>query len=317
VLAPLAAGGRRDHAVIRLSSRTLAYARLLRLPNVFTAPADIGLGLLAAGGAVPWPAAALLCVSSAALYCGGMVWNDYFDLEQDRRERPFRPLPSGAVTLAAAMQLGVALLAGGWLAAALAGFRGHGFDPTPAVVAGLLVAAILLYDRWLKRTSAGPVGMGMCRFLNVLLGCSVAGDAVPWGLRLHLAGVVGLYIVGVTWFARSEARQSEAHQLRRAAGVMAAALALALPLPLHLPDGTASPLFPYLLVVFGFVIGIPAGRAWVKPEPARVQAAVKRAVLGLIVLDAVLATAVAGAGGLVLLALLPPALVLGQWLYST
>jgi len=98
---------------------------------------------------------------------------------------------------------------------------------------------------------------------------------------------------------------------------MAAALALALPLPLHVPDGTASPLFPYLLVAFGFAVGAPAVRAWAKPEPARVQAAVKRAVLGLIALDAVLATALAGTVGLGLLLLLPPALLLGQWLYST
>ncbi len=297
--------------------RGLAYARLVRLPNVFTALADIGLGLLAAGGATPWPAAVLLCAASAALYCGGMVWNDYFDIDQDRRERPFRPLPSGAVSPAAAMRLGIALLAGGWLGAAVAGVHAGGFDPTPAVLAGCLVAAILLYDRWLKRTPAGPVGMGACRFLNVLLGCSTAGDAVPWGLRLHLAAVVGVYIVGVTWFARTEARRSESTQLRRAAAVMAAALVLALPLPLHLPEGTASPLFPYLLVTFGFLVGLPAARAWVKPEPARVQAAVKRAVLGLIVLDAVLATAVAGVAGLSLLALLPPAVLLGQWLYST
>jgi 4-hydroxybenzoate polyprenyltransferase len=132
-----------------------------------------------------------------------------------------------------------------------------------------------------------------------------------------LAAVVGLYVVGVTWFARTEARRSDPAQLRRAAGVSAAALILALPLPLHVPEGTASVLFPYLLVAFGFFVGRPAAWAWAQPEPARVQAAVKRAVLGLIVLDAILATAVAGTAGLALLLLLPPALVLGQWLYST
>jgi len=39
--------------------------------------------------------------------------------------------------------------------------------------------------------------------------------------------------------------------------------------------------------------------------------------LGLIALDSVLATAIAGSFGLGLLLLLPPAIVLGQWLYST
>ena len=298
--------------------RLLSLARLVRLPNVFTAPADIGLGLFAAGGRAPPAAALLLPLASAALYCGGMVWNDYFDLEQDRRERPFRPLPSGAASLSAARWLGVGLLAAGWLLAVPAGRHADGFDPAPAVIAGLLVGAILLYDRWLKRTPAGPLGMGACRFLNVLLGTSAVGaEVVPWALRLHLAGVVGLYIVGVTWFARTEARTSDPAQLRRAAAVMAAALALGLLVPLHLADGTASPLFPYLLVGFAFLVGLPAQRAWSKPEPARVQAAVKRAVLGLVALDAVLATAVAGSAGLLLLLLLPPAVVLGQWLYST
>jgi 4-hydroxybenzoate polyprenyltransferase len=298
--------------------RTVAFARLVRLPNVFTALADIGLGLLAAGGPITWRAAALLATASAALYAGGMVWNDYFDLEQDSRERPFRPLPSGQIAPSAARRLGIVLLALGWSCAVLSGRRADGFDLVPAVIVGLLVAAILLYDRWLKRFWAGPLGMGACRFLNVLLGCSAAAsDQLPWALRLHLAAVVGVYIIGATWFARTEARMSDPAQLGSAAGVMAASLGLALLLPLHVPEGTASPLFPYLLVAFGFWVGRPAVRAWTKPEPARVQATVKRAVLGLVVLDAVLATAVAGSAGLVLLLLLPPALILGQWLYST
>jgi 4-hydroxybenzoate polyprenyltransferase len=298
--------------------RLLPYARLVRLPNVFTALADIGLCFFAAGGDVPFPVALLLLVASAALYCGGMVWNDYFDIDQDRRERPFRPLPSGQVSRTAALRLGMSLLAVGWGCAALAGFGTDEFHPLPAILGGLLAGAVLLYDRWLKRTPAGPLGMGACRFLNVLLGASTADSIVlPWPLRLHLAGVVGAYIVAVTWFARTEARQSNPTHLRRAAGMALASLACALLLPLHLPAGTSSPLFPYLLVAFGFYVGLPARRAWAKPEPGRVQTAVKRAVLGLIVLDAVLATVVAGTVGLTLVLLLPPALVLGQWLYST
>jgi 4-hydroxybenzoate polyprenyltransferase len=272
---------------------------------------------MAARGAVSWITAALLAGASAALYCGGMVWNDYFDVDQDRRERPFRPLPSGAISLAAARRLGVGLLAAGFLLAASSGWHVDDFDATPAVIGGLLVVAILLYDRWLKRIWAGPLAMGACRFLNVLLACTAATETAPWGLRLHLAAVVGLYVVGVTWFARTEARASAAVQLRRATGVMAAALVLALPLPLHLPTGSAFVLFPYLLVAFGLAIGLPANQAWTRPEPVRVQRTVKRAVLGLIALDAILATAVAGAPGLLLALLLPPALYLGQWLYST
>jgi 4-hydroxybenzoate polyprenyltransferase len=48
-----------------------------------------------------------------------------------------------------------------------------------------------------------------------------------------------------------------------------------------------------------------------------VQAAVKRAILSLIALDAVLATGLVGWPGLLILVLAPPALWLGRWVYST
>jgi 4-hydroxybenzoate polyprenyltransferase len=48
-----------------------------------------------------------------------------------------------------------------------------------------------------------------------------------------------------------------------------------------------------------------------------VQSAVKRSIMGLVLLDAILATAVVGAWGLLILLLLVPALTLGRWIYST
>jgi 4-hydroxybenzoate polyprenyltransferase len=179
------------------------------------------------------------------------------------------------------------------------------------------VAAILLYDGWLKRTAAGPVAMGACRFLNVLLAVSVSGSPSPLGA--HLALVVGLYIVGVTWFARTEARASSQAALKGAAGVMLAAFALAVALPTHLPPGAGSPLFPYLLVALGFWIALPVCRAVASPVPRRVQAAVRRCLMGLVLLDAVLAAGVAGAVGLLILVLLAPSLYLNRktWLYAT
>src|SRR5208283_2231719 len=127
------------------------YAQLIRLPNVFTAFADIILGALAIA-ALPgrWLSVLLLLLASGCLYCGGMVWNDFFDLEQDRRERPFRPLPSGRVSLGAAVRLGILLLGNGVVFAALAGWQAGGIRSLPVSVAGGLVVAILLYDGWLK-----------------------------------------------------------------------------------------------------------------------------------------------------------------------
>jgi 4-hydroxybenzoate polyprenyltransferase len=303
----------------------LPYARLLRLPNVFTAFADIGVGICATL-ALASPAidasfvlrAALLVASSGCLYLAGMVWNDYFDLEEDRRDRPFRPLASGKISLRTARLIGFGLLIAGVTCASVSGWRDDRWYPQGAIIGGLLVAAILAYDARIKRTSAGPFGMALCRFLNVLLALSLADStAIPWATRLHLAVTVGVYIIGVTWFARTEEKRSSPEVLRAAAFVMLGALLLALAVPVRVPTGTASPLFPYLLVVLGFIIGVQVVRAIRQPSPANVQAGVKRCILGLIGLDALLATVFVGTPGLLLLLLLPPALWLGKWVYST
>ena len=300
--------------------RLRAYAQLVRLPNLPTALADIGLAALALAvqpavgdlaDGFRFDRLVLLLVASACLYCSGMVWNDYFDVEQDRRERPFRPIPSGRVSPRQAMLFASALMGAGIALAFLAG-------TTSFVVSLFLAVAILLYDCWLKRFWAGPIGMGLCRFLNVMLGLSIAGP-IPAGWGIHLAAVVGLYIAGVTWLARTEARMSQQSALQGAAIVMLASLILALPLPVRAEQPAASPLFPYLLVALGFLVGLPVRAAVLFPTPANVQSAVKRCLLGLVLLDTVLATALAGEIGLFLLLLLVPLLLLRRlrWLYAT
>ncbi len=296
------------------------YAQLVRLPNVFTAFADVVLGwfaLLATGTpARSWPAFVLLLAASGCFYMFGMVWNDYADVEQDRRERPFRPIPSGRVSMRQAATLGVWLAVLGWGFAATAAGASDVRPTSLPYVAGLLFFAILLYDGWLKRTWAGPLGMGACRFLNVFMATGI-GDSLPSGARAYLALVVGTYIVGVTWFARTEARLSKRNALAGALAVMAAGLFLGLAVPAVTPTGRCSVAFPYVLVALGFFVGVPAGHALGRPTPAYVQKAVKRALVGLVVLDAALAAGLIGDLGWVILILLVPVLYLGRWIYST
>jgi 4-hydroxybenzoate polyprenyltransferase len=190
---------------------------------------------------------------------------------------------------------------------------------TSVVIAICLAITILAYDGWLKPAWAGPLAMGTCRFLNVLLGVSACGSLL-WPLGGHLALIVGLYIAGVTWFARTEARVSNQNALRGAAAVMLVSLLLALPLPSLLPEGQHSSfMFPYLLVALAFFVGVPILRAIDNPVPSQVQAAVKRSLMALILLDTVLATATAGAIGFVILLLLAPSMYLNRksWLYAT
>jgi 4-hydroxybenzoate polyprenyltransferase len=310
-------------------NRWRPYAQLVRLPNLPTAMADILLGLMAVASAIEpgrWPVVAiayvLLMLASGCLYCGGMVWNDFFDREEDKRERPERPIPSGKVTPRQAALCGAGLVAAGVVFASLAGLI-QGAWITATVLALLLTGAVFLYDAWLKRTLIGPIGMGACRFLNVMLGVSPAAALLPYR-GVYLAFIVGLYIVGVTWLARTEARMSSRAALIAAASVMGFSLLMALPLPtLPLPEvppaSGSSPLFPYLLVGLGFFVGFPIAAAIRTPTSERVQAAVKRSLMGLILLDTVLATALAGTVGLLLLLLLAPSVYLNRrrWLYAT
>jgi 4-hydroxybenzoate polyprenyltransferase len=302
-------------------SRLRAVGQLMRLPNTPSALADIGLGALVvrAAGTPPvnWLGVGLTAMASVGLYTSGMVWNDFFDVEQDRRERPDRPIPSGKVSRQAAGLLAAALMTAGVLFAMLAAWVLG--SRVVLSVALAIVGGVLLYDAWLKRTWAGPVAMGGCRLGNVLLGVAGAGGALD-AQAVHLAIIVGVYVAGITWFARTEARESRQAELLGAAGVMLAGLLLALPLPLFLREQQqTSWAFLYLLVGFGFFIGLPASQAIAVPKPSMVQRAVKTALFGLVLLDAILATALAGWLGLLLLVLALPSLYLSRlrWLYAT
>src|SRR5262245_21014757 len=122
----------------------MPFLQLLRLPNVFTAMADILLGFLLTHRRLePWPQFALVLAASSCLYLAGMALNDYFDREQDARERPFRPIPSGRVAARTALFIGAGLLgsgvAMGWIAAGVSG------GIRPGIVATLLAGAVWLY----------------------------------------------------------------------------------------------------------------------------------------------------------------------------
>lgn len=309
----------------------LAWLRLMRLPNVFTALADVTMGFLFVRHDLA-PLAALGCIAaaSALLYTAGMVLNDVFDIDIDREERPERPLPSGAIALPIARALGFVLLTLGVLAAWLGGLV-FGTDAAApwrsGLMATLLAALVILYNTWLKRTPLGPLGMGACRFANVLLGMSLATEHAPgWPLgygpaELLAAGGIGVYIVGVTWFARNEVEESATLPLIAAIGVMIAGAALLAGSAFYMPllfRVQKPELFALLLALMMATVLRRAFVAAADPTPRNVQMAVKHSILSLIWLDAVTVAAVAPLEYSIGVALLlVPAYLLGRWVYST
>ena len=313
----------------------LAYLQLLRLPTVFTAMADIVLGfvlthrflygpLARAGGLldqqIGWhdPGQFIgLLIASCCLYLSGMVFNDVFDRKQDAAERPGRPIPSGRVSVKSATILGTTLMLIGVASASTVGL-------VSLEVALLLVFAILGYDSILKRTFLGPLAMGSCRFLNVMLGASVQPDLIP-SLFSHpqLAAALGLgiYIAGVTLFARTEAKTSNSWWLRLAQLVINTGFATLISMILMI--GIDSPkIVPIaMLLVIAFTVNRRAAEAIQDPSPARVQRGIKVMLLSLVFLDATLifwylnTPDAAGYGmvhALVTASLVVPALLLGR-----
>ncbi len=298
------------------------YLTLMRLPNVFTAMADVAMGFLFVQASDwrwdPWWdswALLTLLAASSLLYLAGMVLNDVFDVEIDRYERPERPLPAGRIPLAAARRLGWRLLWLGVLAGTASGFfLGH---LRPGTIAALLAICILLYDAWLKRTPMGPLAMGACRTLNVLLGMN-AIDRPLHAEHWLVAGGLGIYVAGVTWFARREAGRSSRWQLLLSTLVLVLGIALLAAFP-HWSQRTiaavrVAPQQWYLLIgALGLLIVWRCVWAVIQPAPVRVRAAVTQCVLSLVMLDAVACYAVRGIfwAGLILLLLLP-AMFLGR-----
>jgi len=305
-----------------------AYLQLCRAPALFTALADILLGyLLTRTSLEPVSSLALLLGASAGLYLAGMVWNDIFDREQDAKERPQRPIPSGRVSLRAAITFASVLTLIGLGCAAAAGMRS-------LVVAGMLTASIFLYDGVLKKTPLGPFLMGGCRFLNVILGASTAGVrfASAWQFpQIWVAASLGVYIMGVTWFARTEALTSRRSILVMAAIIINAGL---LGLATWIGGWTINSGFligaggvrdPKMVLLVLGMIALTINRRILMaiqfPEPQYVQAGVRMMLLSVIMLDATCIYFKLGDPGMhyagATACLVIPSLILGKWISMT
>lgn len=272
-------------------SSVTAYAQLVRVPNLFTAPPDVILGaaLLSAAGLQPRPlSVAGLAVATVLLYAGGTTLNDAFDARVDARERPERPIPSGRISRRSAFALGFGSLFLGVVCAFVA-TGGPG-----AVAAGLVAVAIVAYDGLLKGTGAGFLAMGATRGLNVVLGTTAGGFVL---LELNLAtlavpAAVAVYIAAVTSMAARETEGGNRGAVGVAIGGVVAALAA---LAWHLASVRPTLLGTVAAVAFAgaFVwwVGRPLREAYADPVPGTVGPAVGACVLGLVLLDAAFAAA--------------------------
>lgn len=288
------------------------YIQLMRPANLVTAGADVLAGAAIAGfstGTTPAlsPALGLLLVSTVGLYGGGVVFNDVFDAELDAVERPERPLPSGRVSLGGAAALGGLLL--------LVGIAAAWFhDPFSGILALAIAAAALVYDRFGKHHAVlGPLNMGLCRGLNLLLGVSLVPAAVGEWAVLGLVPVA--YIAAVTMVSRGEVHGGSRGVLNFAA-VLYAGVSLS-QLFLAWRMGTLPVTLPFVALHLVLIFR-PLLVAMANPVGPNIGRAVKAGVLALVAMDAAW---VAASGNwplaLLVLALLPLSLGLARWFAVT
>lgn len=264
------------------------YLQLMRPANCVTAIADILAGVAISGYLAEsnlytiafFKPILLLCIATVGLYGGGVVFNDVFDAELDAVERPERPIPSGRVSKLKAKILAIFLLSVGCLTALMVSF-------TSAYIAVLIVASALLYDRWGKHQKfIGPINMGFCRGLNLLLGISILPAMVLPYRGLALVPII--YIAAITMISRGEVHGGKKTTLYFAAFLYS----LVIGCILYFAWLQATLLYTIAFIVaFAVMIFQPLFKATKEPVGSNIGKAVKAGVLALIFMNAAWAAA--------------------------
>lgn len=297
-------------------NKFIAHLRLMRPANIITAIADILLGYAASGSVIQFinteegwllnpdlSHLGWLVLSSIGLYGGGVVFNDVFDAELDKIERPERPIPSGQASRTSSTLLGGSLLLLGIIAAAQV-------SALSSIIALAVAIMALIYDAFGKHHPIiGPLNMGLCRGGNLLLGISATPIAIAEWWYLSLIPIV--YIAAITIISRGEVHGANRLALKGGMVIYGIVITAIGGLALLVPSSVFSVL-PFILL-FAFLIFPPLYRALNNKNPKFVGKAVKAGVLSLIVMDAAMAAVFAEwQYGLLVLSLLPVSIFLAK-----
>ncbi|NQD69395.1 UbiA-like protein EboC [Sphingobacterium shayense] len=254
------------------------WIQLIRPANVLTAISDVlaGVALACLFLDTDLPAEntlLLITLSSMLLYTGGIVFNDVFDAKLDATERPERPIPSGKVTRKSATYLAsIAFFIGCILA--------YQINLAAFVLALAIVLMCLIYNAIAKHHFiAGPIVMGTCRGLNLLLGMAVIPEALN---HWYIAAVPIIYIASVTNISRGEVYGNN----RTAMLVSAALYAIVLSTLVYFTFTSKHFLALAFILFFVAMILTPLLKALRSLAPQDVRSAVKFGVLALILMNA-------------------------------
>lgn len=284
--------------------KIIDFIRLMRPANIVTSVADVLAGIAISGYLMTieteYFPVLMLCISTIGLYGGGIVFNDVFDAELDKIERPERAIPSGTVKLNEAVFLGTFLLLTGIAAAfTIATLSG--------IIAILIAFFALLYNKYAKHhLFLGPLNMGLCRGLNLLLGVSIIAVSLnEW----YFLGIVPLiYIFSITMISQGEVHGSNRNKLYYGAFLYLLVISSLLYLSLTKGQVLIALIF---IIPFTWMIFRPLFRAIKEPLGKNIGKAVKAGVISLTLMDAAWAAVFGSPVAAICIALLLP---LSLWL---
>lgn len=279
----------------------------MRPANVVTAVADILAGIaisgffLAVGGVDLYPVL-LMCIATIGLYSGGIIFNDVFDADLDRIERPERPIPSGLISQKEAALFGAIFFA---IGIAVASF----LSSTSTLFAIAIVVACLVYNKWAKHHGVlGPLVMGLCRGLNLLLGISIISIEVSEWWFLAIVPII--YIASITMISRDEVHGGQKKMLYFAALLYSVVITSIL--FFAVAEGKIIPTILFI-IPFSWMIFTPLIRAIRNPIGPNIGKAVKSGVIALILMNAAWASVFADWKiALLIVFLLPLSIVLSK-----
>jgi len=276
----------------------------MRPANIVTSVADVLAGIAISGYFMnletDYFPVLMLSVSTIGLYGGGIVFNDVFDAELDKIERPERAIPSGAIKLNDAVLLAIFLLITGIAAAfTIASLSG--------IIAILIAFFALLYNKYSKHhLFLGPLNMGLCRGLNLVLGISIIASALnEW----YFLGIVPLiYIFSITMISQGEVHGSNRNKLYF--GAYLYLMVISSMFYLSWTKGQVL-IALFFIIPFAWMIFKPLFRAIKEPVGKNIGKAVKAGVISLILMDAAWSAVFGSPVAAICIALLLP---LSMWL---
>ncbi len=186
-----------------------AWMQLIRPSNVLTAISDVLAGvalacLLTQSGLPHIELLSKISLASMFLYMGGIVFNDVFDVQLDKTERPERPIPSGRISVISASMLATGAFSVGCILAYSVSIQCF------YIALGIVLMCLLYNGKAKHHYILGPLTMGGCRGLNLLLGVAVVAVVAAWW---YVALVPIVYIAAVTNISRGEVYGNNKHAL--------------------------------------------------------------------------------------------------------